>query len=244
MTSRAAIITVFHRFGNAPLIISRLLESSLLNAVIIANHNPRAIIPQDPIFEHPIVKIVSSEKPVRASARWKLAEKLQFDNFIVIDDDTSISGAQADYLFRALDSTPDAPCGVIGSRFKLGRYYDYQSKKVLNTYHLEETGEVDVLHQVYAVTKSHVDRFLYFEKHLQSFSFSDPNVVGEDIVISHCGNKKPMIYNLGAIQQDLPGAWDPAIAVHCEQDFDVKRARILSEFDKLNLYPIRCNDET
>ena len=242
MPDRAVLITTFHRIENIPLIISCLLESKLTDKIIITNHNPQIDFPQDNVFKHPKVKTFSSEKPLRASARWKLARQLQFDNYVLIDDDTALNGMQADSLFKYIEISPERPCGVIGSRFKRGEYYDHQSKRSLNSYHLEETGEVDVLHQVYAVNQKHIDRFFDFEKKLQSFSFSDPRVLGGDIVISHCGTKKPMIYDLGKIQQDLPGAWDVDIAVHCEQDFDLKRARILSEFDELGVYIVRCND--
>jgi hypothetical protein len=236
MTCRAVLITTFYRAGNIAEIVLNSLQSQLVDRIFIACHNPAISLPHDPIFFHQKVEIIRAETPLRPGPRWGLANHLHLEKTIVIDDDTVLNGSQLDSLFQALDRDPKRLHGVIGSRFNPGSYYDAETNRSLNTYHIQETGKVDVLHQVYAVTDHHVKMFLKIEKDLKSYNLADIASVGDDIIISHCGSQKPMIHDLGPLR-DLPDAWNPDIAIYCEPNFDRKRGEILKELDELG---IRC----
>ncbi|RKZ57407.1 MAG: hypothetical protein DRQ99_27010, partial [Candidatus Parabeggiatoa sp. nov. 3] len=226
-----AIFTTYHRQQNIDLVLRSLIKCKSIRKVIVINANPDCPIEQC-MEKYPIdIDIIQTHEPKRPGYRWYIARNYQteYDRFIALDDDTLLSPKQLHLLVTALERTPSAPQGIIGSRYPLKPYcYDQKEQKSITEFYKSHDAIVDVIHQAYVVTGKHVSNFHRIANKLTSYDVMSPTSIGDDIIISHSGTEPPQINAVGRILE-CPFSHFSGIAVHTEHNAERRRCKVIRE---------------
>ena len=153
---------------------------------------------------------------------WIVASREPADYFIVIDDDMLISPQQLAVLFQQLMNQPEIPHGFIGRRAN-GEY-------VIN----QET-EVEFLYNIYAVTKTHIQKYLEYTKEIVAHGYASQESIeywSDDIVLSQTGTAQPRIHKAGFIRQ-CKTTQTSGVATFTENQFDRRRLEVYHALTKL-----------
>ena len=230
--SATFVVTVFSRPAEVRRIIDSALQATVVDRVLISQHNPLLDLSAYDIGIDPRVDIVRAPVASRPGFRWTVVDRFCRGDVIVVDDDTILTARQIDVLFQRLRTDPTCPHGVTGSRYPTAPYVDSSTGGPRHTFHRRVEARVDALHQVYAVTTAHVAGYRRLTVRLPSSELAV--AVADDIVISSCGRTPATIHDLGPVELSASSR-DPAVAVHLEPRFNHRRARILVELDELGL---------
>ncbi len=223
-----AVITVFKRHQNLKTLLDTLEKCSFIKKIIVINANPRIALDLDINSD---IDLVQSKTIKRPGYRWYVLKEYgkSFTRFIAIDDDTLILPAQLFQVAKNLERKPDRPHGIVGSKYtQKPKSFDSVSQRSITSYHKNCSMTVDVIHQLYAVTIEHLDEFHRISSELDSYKVEDPNSIGDDIIISHCGTCAPVICNVGKILE-CPTSHISHIAVHSEDNAAKRRCNVIDE---------------
>ncbi len=235
--SATVILSSFNeqRIQNIEPIVRGFLKCRFIEKVIVTNNNPEINIYDWVQLDDSRIQLINQPFRRRAGFRWFLAKEETAQYFLAVDDDLFIFPGQLRKLFGSLIQQPEVPHGLAGSIYK-------SSEKVSpgdlhHSYYRRKEMEVDVLHEVYAVTMDHVKTyFKYFEmlkeQHGLSsdiFYSSDDLVMlayGDDILISHGGGARPRIHDCGNML-GCPTALAEGVALWQGEGFTERRLKIL-----------------
>lgn len=216
------------RIKHARYMVRLLLRCNFINEIIATNHNPELDIFQWIDIKDTRLKLINNNGIKHGSGyRWVIANTLDSKYFLVIDDDFLIFPGQLAKLFCHLIIEPDVPHGLTGKMGIDGIY----CKNV-------ET-EVEILNQIFAVTKKHIKKFMSLSETVrlnQPEIYHDIEEYADDIVISMTGKLRPKIHNVG-YNLRCPTATEKGIALHKEKSFLGKRLvfkKVLDDIQSLN----------
>lgn len=218
-----SILMSYKRPFNIDQIARSILECKFVDRLIISNNNPRIDINEWINFRDRRAVVINQKEDKGCGFRWYLALDQGSNFFLAIDDDLFITSYQITKLFHHLTNKPDIPHGVFGSE------YGSTDSLTQMRYHSTKNMQVDVIHQVYAVTKEHVRGYFILIGLVRKMSqeIADyAELLADDIVISHCGLGKPMIHNMGYVRE-CATATMRGCAVYKQHSFQEIRKEIL-----------------
>ncbi len=220
------ILLSYKRMQNIEPIVSSVLKCRFVKKIIVSNNNPEVDIHQWLTTDDSRIKIINQPARMPSGVRWHLADKEPSEYYIAIDDDLLIYPKQLKGLFECLIREPEIPHGLFGSNIQLPD--PGNGKKLHLSYYKRKEMEVDTLHSIYAVSRSHVDNiFFYLSKlrentEIRSDIFYNKECtllsVGDDILTSFCGLGQPKIHDFGCLVFCKTGN-DPGIAIHQRENF-------------------------
>ena len=196
------------RMQNIELIIQSFLKCRFINKIIVTNNNPTINIHDWVTIQDPRIQLINQSFRRPAGYRWFLAKEEPAKYFLAVDDDLFLFPEQLRKLVYQLTHHPEVPHGLCGSIYKPSEATNLN--KLPASYFRQQEMEVDVLHEVYAVTTAHVETYFEYFNKLKAqhglssdifFSSGDTVMlaVGDDILISHGGVGRPRIHNFGAL---------------------------------------------
>jgi hypothetical protein len=226
------IMLNYKRPKNVKLIARQVLKCDFVDKLIISNNNPEINI--NNYFCSPDKRITIINQPVQMKPRirWEIAGKENSKYFILIDDDILIYPDQLKKLFILLIKEPEIPHGLFGT---VQNDEMFANSNKIGIYHSQENIQVNIIHQIYAVTEVHVRKYLEYRAILKN---SNPEVYqylekfGDDVVISHSGKCNPKIHNLGFIFE-CPSKYEKGIAQVKEPFFSLHRKEIYKAIGKI-----------
>lgn len=211
----AVILTYFNRerIVHARYMVRLLLRCNFIDQIIAANHNPALDIFQWIDIKNTRLKLINNDIKRGPGFRWITANTLDSEYYLVIDDDFLIFPKQLAILFTHLVEEPGIPHGLTGKQGIDGIYC-----RNMNT-------EVDILHQIFAVTGTHINKFMEISNAVR---LHQPDIyplieeTTDDIVISMTGKYKPRIHDVG-FNLRCRTARKKGVALHQEESFLAKR---------------------
>lgn len=208
------LLTYYHpaRMNHIDFQIRNFLKCTFVEKIVITNHNPTVRIEDK--FHIRDERLVCINQDVRRGNgfRWRVANTLDADYFVVIDDDVLLFPSQLKKLFQHLISEPTVPHGYAGQLHLSNDEFVYRER---------ENGVVDYLCELYAVTKDHVKRYAEIERLISDQDQTLADFVerfADHIVISQTSPTSPKIHEINRLLRS--GTFKtPGIATHKNEDF-------------------------
>ncbi len=219
------VIPSYHatRARNLAPLVRACLRCAFVERVVVSNHNP-AVRLADWIDERdPRLQLIEQGRRLGCGYAWTVASQYDGQYFFVIDDDQLLYPSQIARLFRELVAAPAVPHGLCGE--VRGRCVDRQEL------------EVEVLYNVYAVTRAHVETFHARTRALLASGQvvnDDIEYFSDDIVVSQSGNGKARIHDTGFILRCRTGNLT-GVATFKEAGFSDARTRVAAALADLGV---------
>ena len=220
------VVASFLRPKNIQLIIDSLVKCEFAGEIVISNHNPDIAIADYIDCDDDRLKILTSKKKEPCGYRYTVANRLSAEYFMVVDDDIFLFPEQFRKLFLHLLEQPEIPHGFHGTMHSRDVGEDGLSR-ITHVAGCEAT--VNVLHQAYAITREHVERFREIaDAAVRSglFPDEDPSGFADDMMISFSGDGQPRVHDLSPILT-CPTSLDEDVAACGGINFGLRRTRIL-----------------
>ena len=225
----------YKRMQNIEPIIRSVLRCRFIDKIIVTNNNPQIDIHNWVKIEDPRIQLINQPFRRPCGYRWILAKEEPGRYFLAIDDDLFLFPEQLRKLFYQLTQQPEVPHGLSGSIYKPPEAANLDQPQ--HSHFRQKEMEVDVLHEVYAVTTDHVKNYFEYSNKLKAhqglssdmFYSSGDSVTladADDILISQGGMDRPRIHNFGGLLA-CPTAHEIGVAVWKKEDFTDKRLKIL-----------------
>lgn len=198
----------------APLVRAALL-CDRIERVVISNHNPQVRLADRVRVRDPRVQVIDRDVRHGCGHIWTVIAGLPGSYFLVVDDDQLLYPSQIDRLCSALVDEPSVPHGLCGGDTD-------------GTYLERCEAEVDVLYNVYAVTREHVAGFHELGHRLMTTGEVDAHALEytcDDLVISRAGHGRARIHDAGFLLRCRTGGM-PGVAIFREDGFDQVRATV------------------
>lgn len=191
--------------------LRNIFKCDFVGKVIISNHNPEIDIDSRIKIRDKRIQIVN--QPVRRGCghRWLVANEFSPEYLIVVDDDVLIFPWQLRKLFEALIAEPEIPHGFAGMVQHADGFLEYRQ---------EEERSLDYICEIYALTGTHLKRFMELREEVVTDE-SLRNMVesaADFMIVSHTGSRAPMIHNAGRLFR-CPTYNEAGVAVHKDNDF-------------------------
>jgi hypothetical protein len=199
--------------------IRNILKCTFVERVIVSNHNPEVNIEKMIGIKTKRLVCINQNVRRRCGYRWRIANGLDANYLIVIDDDVLLFPGQLKRLCQHLIQEPEFPHGISGM-------VHMQSGEL----HFREQENIDVhyLCEVYAVTKDHVERFFEIERLLVEQDETTHESIEQHadfLVISRTGSRNPKIHKVGRLFRSDTFK-TPGVAVHKDEHFAESRDRV------------------
>jgi hypothetical protein len=191
--------------------LRNIFKCDFVGQVIISNHNPEVDIA--PLIKVSDERIQIVNQPVRRGCghRWLVAHEFSPEYLIVVDDDVLIFPWQLRQLFEALVAEPAVPHGFAGMVQHEDGFLEYRQ---------EEERSLDYICEIYALTGTHLKRFIELRNEvIKDESLKDMvDSAADFMIVSHAGSRAPMIHDAGRLFR-CPTYNETGVAVHKENDF-------------------------
>lgn len=208
------LLTYYHpaRMKRINSVLRNYLKCGFVERVVVTNHNPAVDIREKiKVLDE---RIVCINQDVRRGNgyRWRVANSLDAEYFIVVDDDVVLFPEQVRILFQHLLSDPAVPHGFAGQIHHGNEDFEYRER---------ENNEIDYLCELYAVSRTHVKRYAEIEDLLAR---QDATLAGfverfaDHIVISQTTPRRPVIHKIGRLLRSETFKSE-GIATHKNDDF-------------------------
>lgn len=206
------------RARNLEPMIRHLLMCRFVERIIVSMNNPG--VRPDARVGIRDERLTFIRQPSRRGpgSAWLVAAEHPSDFLFVLDDDLLATPSQLRTLFRQLRDQPEVPHGLAGKRGA--------------KYLISREAEVDVLFSAYAVTRSHLGRYMRYLAALERRGVSRETVEfwADDLVISRTGSGPARIHDMGFVSF-CRTATSPGVALYKEDPFRSTRSRVLEALD-------------
>jgi hypothetical protein len=208
-------------------LVRAVLKAGGVCSVIVSNNNPKHRILQWVRVADPSLELI--DQPVRAgcSKRFEIARERGTGLFLCIDDDVFLTPPQITELLRRAAARPDVPHGVHGSEYGINQV----ARPETIPHIIGRNACVDLIHTVYAFTGNHVRRFFELLAAAEEAGLKHLDVC-DDIILSHSGEGRPEIHDIGRYRSD-PTWNSDTIAVFRQPDYIQARAEAMVFFRRL-----------
>jgi hypothetical protein len=212
------------RARNLDPLVRSVLKCRFVEKVIVSNDNPELRI-ADWVGVRDR-RLVLLDQPSRRGCkhRWELARGQDAAYYIAIDDDLLVYPRQLARLFTRLLERPEVPHGLCGCSFPFA-------------FHEREEREVDLLFEIYAVTREHVHVYFDHLERLKAGGHLPPEGLGmrgDFVLISRSGQARPVIHDAGFISR-CPTAYDEGVATFKEEGFATYTANLLAAVKQIEV---------
>ena len=224
LTEKATIIIPSYsleRMKNIEPLTRNLLKCAFVEKIILSNNNPQVTIDQYVKIEDPRVKIINQTVRHGCAYRWELTGLENAEFLIGIDDDLLLFPKQIGYLFKRLVEKPEVPHGLIGT-------FD-------SNYYLNREMEVDVIHEIYAISQTHLRRYLELYEEIITRGLASVESIefwSDDLIISRTGTGRPNIHDAGYILR-CKTAVKSGVALYQDEEFKPRRDEVRSALDTI-----------
>ena len=222
-----AVVASYLRPQNINSILLTLVKCEFVSKIVISNNNPDITIEEYIDIKDERIQILNSATRQFPGYRFKLADTLQSDYFVILDDDIFMFPEQIRRLFSHLVNDPAVPHGFHGICYSKAT----ESKHGSRCQHIAgREAVVDVLHQGYAVTNTHIERMQEIAESFaesDTYQYEDPTRFADDILISFSGKSKARVHNLAPILT-CPTSLEASISVSGQTGFDRKRSEVFA----------------
>ena len=213
-----AILASYHieRMKNIEPLVRSILKCDFIKKIILSNHNPNVLIEDWVKIKDDRLNMINQPTRRGPGYCWDLAKKEDSQFFILIDDDFLVSPKQIKILFQRLLDNSDIPHGVTGHN-NLEYYQNIDM-------------EVDILNQIYAITKTHLNKYFEIAEAINAIDHEAYETIepyAHEIIISKTGKNRPRIHNIGLLTR-CPTARKPSVAIHQSEDFRIKRVKVFN----------------
>lgn len=226
-----AVVASYLRPHNINTILATLIKCKFVRKIVLSNHNPDVAIEDYIDCQDDRIQVLNSNDRKYCGYRFKIANSLPAEYFIILDDDVFMFPEQVRTLFSHLVNDPAAPHGFHGILYVRSK----NNKGNGRCRHIaRREAVVDVLHQGYAVTHSHIEQMIRIAKSIsesQPDGIGDPLRYADDILISLSGRDKARIHKFAPILM-CPTALQAKVSVCRQPGFDQKRGALLSYLAK------------
>jgi hypothetical protein len=224
------LLTYYHpaRMRRINSVVRNYLKCKFVEKVVITNHNPNIKIEDKLNIRDERVICINQDIQRGNGYRWRVANTLDGEYFIVIDDDVMLFPSQLKNLFQHLISEPEIPHGYAGQVHLSNDRFEYRER---------ENVEVDYLCELYAVTKYHITRYLEILQLACDQNAMSSNFVerfGEHIVISQTAAQNPKIHKINRLLRSETFK-STGIATHKEKEFEDAMVKISYAVKKLKM---------
>lgn len=208
------LITYYHpaRMEHIEPQIRNILKCSFVDKLIISNHNPDVHIEDRIKIKDRRLVFINQNVKRGCGYRWLIANELDPEYLIVVDDDILLFPGQLAKLFKHLVNEPEIPHGMAGFRYLENGELEFHEK---------ENRHVDFLCEIYAVTRNHLRRYM----ELKSLVAKSDGLIemidsaADFMVISQTGSHDPKIHYVG--RPFKSSTFNQAgVAVHKEENFE------------------------
>lgn len=227
------LITYYHpsRMDHINPQVRNILKCSFVDKLIISNHNPDINIEDKVKIKDSRLHFIN--QPIRRGCgyRWIVANELDPDYLIVVDDDILFFPAQLTRLFKRLVAEPMMPHGITGMLHLGNQELEYHEK---------ENMTVDFLCEAYAVTGEHVKRYMELRQ-LVSANESMTEMIdsaADFMLISRTGSHNPKIHNVGRLFKSATFK-QAGVAVHKDDGFSKTVLKVGQELNNLGAMEIK-----
>ena len=201
MEKLCVILLSYKRQQNIQFIAENILKCSFVDKLIISNSNPEFEIDPWVEIKDPRIEIINHPTKKECHSRWEILKDENFEFYMAIDDDVFLTPEQIKMLFNFQTKDPTRPHGLFGSEWTIE---DYEKRTIDRLYSRERDTTVDILHQVYAVSKRHINRYFEIREEILKKAPGIESLLDEhadDLLISHSGTSRPMIHGIGEISE-------------------------------------------
>lgn len=210
------LVPAYHekRSRNLDPLVRAALRCEVIDRVVVSNHNPATCLERIVHVRDSRLQLVDRDGRHGCGYIWTVIAQLPGRFFLVVDDDQLLTPAQISGLASALIHEPSVPHGLCGG-------------SVEGTYLERCESEVDVLYNVYAVTRDHVAEFHRLAQHVVATGQVTPDDIEyscDDLLISRGGSGRARIHDLGFVLRCRTGGM-PGVAIFREAEFDERRRR-------------------
>jgi hypothetical protein len=209
------VLTYYHpsRMNYIDAQVRNFLKCKFVEKIVITNHNPDIKI-EDKINVKDDRLICLNQNIRRGNGyRWRVANTIDADHFILLDDDIQLFPGQLKQLFQHLIAEPTVPHGYSGQLHLPDDKFEF---------HASENMEVDYLCELYAVTRSQVKRYAEIEQFLGEEDKTLLNYVerfADHIVISQTADQRPRIHEVSSLLRSDTFK-TPGVATHKDAMFE------------------------
>lgn len=207
------LITYYHpvRMEHIEPQIRNILKCSFIDKLVISNHNPEVDVEEKVKVKDKRLVFLSQDVRRGCGYRWLIANNLNPEYLIVVDDDVLFFPAQLARLFKHLINEPDIPHGISG-------FVRLANDEL--EYHEKENMTVNFLCEAYAVTRNHLKRYMEFKQLVAENKTVNEMIdsAADFMVISQTGSGNPKIHNVGRLFKSLTFR-QTGVAVHKEESF-------------------------
>lgn len=232
------LLTYYHpaRMIHIDDVVRNFLSCTFVDKIVITNHNPDVKIQDKVKLRNERLILINQDIRRGNGYRWRVANTIQADYFIVIDDDVLLFPSQVRELFQHLLSEPEIPHGFAGQILLENDEFEFRER---------ENAEIDYLCELYAVTGTQVKRYAEIECLLSDEDKTLADYVerfADHIVISQTTAHNPKIHKVNRLLRSETFK-TIGIATHKDDQFKdgvlkvcraVKRIRMQSLPDKQN----------
>ncbi|MGB3532836.1 MAG: glycosyltransferase [Microcoleaceae cyanobacterium] len=220
------IVPSYHasRSRNLQPLIRSVVKCDFVEKIIISNHNPEIRLEDWVKTDDSRVVLINHSVRRGCGYGWIVASQENANYFIVIDDDMLVYPQQLAVLFQQLINQPECPHGFIGRRAD-GEYITHQE------------AEVEFLYNIYAVTQTHIQKYIEYTKKMIDNGYASPESIeywADDIVLSQTGTCHPRIHKLGSLRQ-CKTTKTQGVATYTESQFDKRRLEVYHALAKVKL---------
>jgi hypothetical protein len=220
--SATVVILSYKRMQNIGSIVRSALLCRFVDRVVVSNNNPDVDLVPWLRLADPRLQLVQHTERRGPSYRYDVARAHPSDFYLCIDDDVFPSPWQLRHMLRALVDDPSVPRGPKGQNYDAGR------NKLTWVGHRgyawrDRTERVDVIVQIFAFTRAHLDR--YFDV-LKALGEDNAAIhASEDVILSMTGAGRPFADDIGHLLQCSTGV-DPAVALWRQEGADDYRKEL------------------
>ncbi len=222
----AFILLSFKRPWNMRRVLEPILALELPKRILISNNNAAIdLIPYLP-GDTGCIELIQQRRNCLAVKRFELARTIRSPCYLCVDDDIFLTRDQIDALLQEYRRDTSTPQGIWG-QVLLQR----DGQWVLKGGFRNLRRRVDVLNRVYVFSSEHLVR--YFQL-LERLGCRDPEDLGhaDDIVLSFCGERAPLIHDLGAYRSCHSDSAS-GYALWKEQGFSENRLKIFERLSRI-----------
>lgn len=214
--------------------VRNILKCSFVDKLIISNHNPDINIGDKVKIKDNRLHFIN--QPIRRGCgyRWILANELDPDYLIVVDDDILFFPTQLARLFKSLVAEPMMPHGITGM-------LRLETQEL--EYHEKENMTVDFLCEAYAVTGEHVKRYMELRQLVNANEGMTEMIdsAADFMLISRTGSHNPKIHNVGRLFKAATFK-QAGVAVHKDDGFDKTVLKVGQELKNLEILANKASD--
>lgn len=223
----------YRRSWNMEMLVRSFLRCSFVERVLLWNNGVPSSLQGVRVIENARVSIDGMGGNQGTIARFYMAQRERGTHFLAVDDDVFLFPSQVRTLFSCLVADPHHVHGVVGQQVGVtGEVFEGRE---------EYSGTIDILSRVYTFTQEHLNEFFQLLECLgmhDEVQFQELTA-GDDIVLSFCGEGKPLCHCVGTILS-CPTCALPGIAVFKEPGFWDYRSRLFRQLCSLPSSRHRC----